>query len=129
MALIDAMILLKDVLRARATGTRMRVSALPGRGGLDGWEPWRDDEQTTPSLLSLRLELLDVDPMALKRVQPAEFKRLAHVCGYCQYKYRCEADLAREFAGLSPAGNWTDYCPNAFRMPHGDARIARASAA
>jgi hypothetical protein len=123
MALIDAMILLKDALRARAKATTsIRRGAVR-----DSWFPRRDDDRPTPSLLSLRLEMLDVDPMALKRVQPAEFKRLAHVCGYCQYRYRCEADLAREFAGLVPAGNWIDYCPNAFRMPRGDARIARTS--
>ncbi len=67
-----------------------------------------------PDLLLMRMEALHLDPSFVKAATPDAFRRLAHVCSYCQCKVRCEDDLAYEAAGKFVA--WENYCPNAFRL-------------
>jgi hypothetical protein len=65
-------------------------------------------------LMELRMEGIGLDPGHLERAIPNDFRRMARVCSYCQYKPGCERDLLREFAG--EAVDWQRYCPNAPRM-------------
>jgi hypothetical protein len=62
----------------------------------------------------MRMEALLLDPSLVKAAAPEEFRVLAHVCHYCQYKVKCERDLVYEAAGKIIA--WESYCPNSFRL-------------
>ncbi len=63
-------------------------------------------------LLLIRMESLDLDSGEVKRIAPTTFCKLADTCMNCEFKARCERDLAYDSAGMVTQ-KWENYCPNA----------------
>jgi hypothetical protein len=63
-------------------------------------------------LLLIRMEALQLEPDAVRRIEPSVFGDLAKACAACANKNRCQSDLAYESAGTATP-SCENYCPNA----------------
>ena len=61
-------------------------------------------------LLLMRMEVLQLEPDEVRRIESGVFTELAGACAKCKSKDSCEQDLG---SGGAVEHEWERYCPNA----------------